>query len=631
MATDTQTDPRPQPQEVEAVAIRFCGDSGDGMQFAGTEFTNTSAIFGNDVATMPDYPAEIRAPLGTTYGVSGFQIQFSSNEIFTPGDRVQVLIAMNPAGLKTNAQDVEPGGTIIVNEDAFSAGNLKKAGYADNPLDDDSLKQFHVIRVPISRLTEESLAESGMGAKVIDRAKNMFTLGLVYWLYDRPLDSTIGTLNSYFGEEKGKPEIAELNIKALKSGYYFGETAELFPVRYRVSKAKLKPGRYRKVAGNEATAIGLITAARLADKSLFYGSYPITPASDILHSLSKYKNFGVKTAQLEDEIAAMCSIIGASFAGDIAVTATSGPGMALKTEAIGLAIMTELPMVIINVQRAGPSTGMPTKTEQSDLWQAVIGRNGDAPLIVLAAKGPADCFYTAIEAVRLACKYMTPVIMLTDGYIANGAGPWRIPNLNELEPIPVKHATAFNHASTDGGALDCFMPYLRDENLARPWAIPGTPDLEHRLGGLEKDELSGNVSYDDENHQRMTDLRAAKIAKAAQDIPPLEINGEESGDVLLVGWGGTFGAIYTAADRLRKEGHNVSSVHLRHLCPLPNDLGDILKRFKKVIIPELNAGQLRMLLRAEYLVDAIGINKVKGKPFLVTELVDRVKEIISAD
>lgn len=625
MASEAQTAP-PTQKEVEAVAIRFCGDSGDGMQFAGTEFTNTSAIFGNDVATFPDYPSEIRAPQGTTYGVSGFQIQFSSTDIYTPGDKVQVLIAMNPAGLKTNVGDVEPGGTIIVNEDAFTPANLKKAGYESNPLEDGSLSEYHVVSVPITRLTEESAKDMGLGAKAVTRAKNMFTLGLVYWLYDRPLDTTIKTLNEYFGETKGKPEIAELNIRALKAGYYFGETAELFPVRYHVSKAKQKPGKYRKVSGNEATALGLIAAAELAGKDLYYGTYPITPASDILHYLSKYKHYNVKTVQLEDEIAAICSVIGASYAGDIAVTGTSGPGMALKTEAIGLAIMTELPMVIVNVQRAGPCTGMPTKTEQSDLFQAVMGRNADAPLIVMAARGPADCFNTAIEAVRYAVKYMTPVIMLTDGYIANGAGPWRIPDPADLEPIEIHHPTELNHS--EDGLPDRFMPYLRNENLARPWAIPGTPGLEHRIGGLEKQDITGDVSYDPENHQKMTDLRAAKVAKAADDYPPLEINGKDSGDVLLVGWGGTFGAIYTAAYRLQEEGFNVSSIHLRHLWPLHHELRELMGNFKKVIVPELNTGQLRMILRAEYLVDAIGINKVQGKPFLVTELVDRVKEIM---
>ncbi|MCK4873454.1 MAG: 2-oxoacid:acceptor oxidoreductase subunit alpha [Phycisphaerales bacterium] len=628
MVSDAASSSTPTHQDLQSVAIRFCGDSGDGMQFAGTEFTNTSVMFGNEVVTFPDYPAEIRAPLGTTYGVSGFQIQFSSSEIYTPGDNVQVLIAMNPAGLKVNIEDVEPGGIVIVNKDAFTPGNVKKAGYTDNPLKDGSLAHYHVCKVPVTRLTKESLVDSGMGGKAIGQAKNMFMLGLVYWLYDRSLEQTIRALTEFFGEKKKKPRVAEMNVAALKAGYFFGETAELFPVRYRVSRAKQEPGTYRKIAGNQATALGLITAAQLAKKPLFYGSYPITPASDILHALSTYKHFGVKTVQLEDEIAAMCSLIGASFAGDIAVTATSGPGMALKTEAIGLGVIMELPMVIVNVQRAGPSTGLPTKTEQSDLLQAVHGRNAETPLIVLAARGPGDCFTTAIESVRLALKYMTPVVMLTDGYIANGAGPWRIPDPADLLPIEVAHPTERNH-EIDGKPV--YAPYLRDEHLARPWALPGTPGLEHRIGGLEKMDVSGDVSYDAENHQHMVDARAAKIAKAADDFPPIELNGRDTGDVLLVGWGGTFGAIYTAAQRLVDEGHRVTSIHLRHLNPLPNGLGDILRGFKKVVVPELNRGQLRMLLRAEYLVDAIGINKVQGRPFLVSELVDRVKEILSED
>jgi 2-oxoglutarate ferredoxin oxidoreductase subunit alpha len=629
MATDASTASGPAQQSLPSVAIRFCGDSGDGMQFAGTEFTNTTAIFGNDVATFPDYPAEIRAPQGTTYGVSGFQIQFGSDAIYTPGDKVNVLIAMNPAGLKTNLGEVESGGVIIVNEDAFTAGNLKKAGYDANPLDDGSLDSYKLYKVPITRLTEECLANSGMNAKSIGRAKNMFTLGLVYWLYDRSLEATIKSLHETFGERKNMPEIAELNVKALKAGYYFGETAELFPVRYRVPKAKLRPGLYRQIAGNEATALGLITAAQLAGKQLFYGSYPITPASDVLHSLSRYKHFGVKTVQLEDEIAAMCAVIGAAYAGDVAATATSGPGMALKTEAIGLGIMLELPMVIIDVQRGGPSTGLPTKTEQSDLYQAVLGRNADAPLIVIAARGPADCFDTAIEAVRLAIKYMTPVIMLSDGYIANGAAPWRIPDPSKLEPIEVKHLTSLNYASNGADAMDTLMPYLRDENFARPWIIPGTPGLQHRIGGLEKADLSGDVSYDPKNHQKMTELRAAKIAKAVQDVPDVKVNGdEEGGEVLLVGWGGTYGAIYSATNMLRRKGVPVSSVHLRHLLPLPANLGDVMKKFKRVIVPELNNGQLRRYLQGEYLIPIEGVNKVQGKPFLVTELAERIEEMI---
>ncbi|MFG0329688.1 MAG: 2-oxoacid:acceptor oxidoreductase subunit alpha [Phycisphaerales bacterium] len=628
MTTDATATER-RTESLDSVVIRFCGDSGDGMQLTGTQFTNTSAIFGNDIATFPDYPAEIRAPAGTLPGVSGFQVNFSSNDIYTPGDEVDVLVAMNPAGLKTNLGDVESGGIVIVNEDAFTSVNLRKAGYETNPLDDDTLQGYRVFKIPISRLCEESLADTGMGAKAIAQAKNMYTLGIVYWLFDRPLDPTVNYMNDYFGKKKNKPEIADLNIRALKAGYHMGETAELFQTRYTVPKAKLAPGKYRKISGNEALAMGLAAAAKLAKKDLSYCSYPITPASDILHSVSNFKHFGVKTLQLEDEIAAVCAAIGASFAGDIGVTGTSGPGLALKAEAVGLAVMTELPLIVIDVQRGGPSTGLPTKTEQADLLQAMFGRNSESPCIVIAAQSPGDCFYTAIEAVRLSTKYMIPVLLLSDGYIANGAEPWLVPKIEDLKPIEINHPTEFNYHDDElGGEGDnCFMPYKRNENLARPWAIPGTPKLEHRVGGLEKADLTGNVSYAPKNHQHMVNIRQAKVDKAVQDIPPTEIHGESSGEVLIIGWGGTYGAIHAATNELLRQGHKVGSAHIRHLNPLPPDLGEIMSRYEKVVVPELNMGQLCMLLRSKFLVNAIGVNKVQGKPFLVSELVNRIVQI----
>ncbi len=617
-------------ETLEGAVIRFCGDSGDGMQLTGGEFTTTSAVFGNDVSTFPDFPAEIRAPAGTLPGVSGFQVNFASTDIFTPGDKVDVLVAMNPAGLKTNVADLKGGGILIVNEDAFNNNNLKKAGYASNPLEDGSLNEYKLYKIPISRLCDESLAETGMGSKAIGRAKNMYTLGIVYWLFDRSLEPTIQHLTNLFAKKKNQPEMAEMNIKALKAGYYMGETAEMFQNRYVVPRAKLAPGQYRQISGNEATALGLIAGARLAKTDLTYAGYPITPASDILHFLSAYKHYHVKTLQMEDEIAAICAAIGAAYTGDIAVTASSGPGIALKGEGIGLAVMTELPIVIVNVQRGGPSTGLPTKTEQADLLQAVYGRNGECPVIVIAAKGPGDCFDAAVEAVRLAVKYMTPVMLLTDGYIANGAEPWLLPHVADLKPIEVKRATEFNaHADDhDGEGNNVFWPYLRNENLARPWAIPGTANLEHRIGGLEKAQNTGNVSYDPVNHQRMVDLRQAKVDKSAQDIPPTEIYGVDSGDVLMIGWGGTYGAIHAATERLRKRDHKVGTIHLRHINPLPPDLGAIIKRFKTIVVPELNKGQLIRIIRDRFLVDAKGINKVQGKPFLVSELVAEVESLL---
>lgn len=610
--------------KLPSAVVRFAGDSGDGMQLAGTQFTDTSAAVGNDVATLPDFPAEIRAPAGTVAGVSGFQINFSDAVIHTPGDIVNALIAMNPAALKAHISDVEQGGIVVVNDSEFTKINLRKAGYPEgtNPLEDEQLNsKFKIFRVPITRLNNEALADSGLGAKDIGRCKNMFALGLIYWLYDRPLDTTIQYIEGYFGKKKKMPEVAAANINALKSGFYFGETTEMFPVRYQVAKAAIAPGKYRKITGNEALTIGLITASKLASKTLIYCSYPITPASDILHSLAANRHFGVKTFQAEDEIAAVCAAIGVSFAGQIGVTGTSGPGLALKSEAVGLAVMTELPLIIVNVQRGGPSTGLPTKTEQSDLLQALFGRNGDCPLVILAPQSPADCFDTAIEATRIALRHMIPVIILSDGYLANGAEPWRIPDHTAFEPFPVEHPTN----------PDKFEVYGRNEDLARPWAMPGLEGFEHRIGGLEKENISGNVSYDPENHQDMTDLRHKKIERVAEHIAPLEPHGDPSGDLLLLGWGGTYGSIVTAVDRARAAGKSVSAVHLRHLNPMPKNLGELLRRFKHVLVPELNMGQLRLIVRGRYLVDAKGLNKVQGKPFLIEEIEQAIDLILSGE
>ncbi len=608
-------------QKIASAVVRFAGDSGDGMQLAGTQFTDTSAAVGNDVATLPDFPAEIRAPAGTVAGVSGFQINFADAEIHTPGDVVNALIAMNPAAFKAHIDDVEQGGIVVANDSEFNKINLKKAGYPEgyNPLDDEVFTQkFKIYRVPITRLNEEALADSGLGSKDVGRCKNMFALGLIYWMYDRPIDQTTSYIDNYFSKKKKMPQVAAANINALKSGFYFGETTEMFPVRYQVAKATITPGKYRKITGNEALTLGLVAASKLSEKTCIYCTYPITPASDILHSLAAMRNYGVKTYQAEDEIAAVCAAIGVSFAGQMGVTGTSGPGLALKSEAIGLAVMTELPLIIVNVQRGGPSTGLPTKTEQSDLLQAMYGRNGDCPLVVLAPQSPADCFDTAIEAVRIAFRHMVPVIIMSDGYIANGAEPWLLPDPTTFEKIKVEHPTD----------PDSFEVYGRDENLARPWAPPGTPGLEHRIGGLEKENISGNVSYDPENHQEMTNLRQAKIQKVAEFIAPVEPHGDGSGDLLVLGWGGTYGSIITAVDRARAAGRSVSAVHLRHLNPLPSNIGDVLKRFKKVLIPELNTGQLRMIIRDRFLVDAKGLNKVQGKPFLVEEIEQAIELMV---
>ncbi len=603
-------------EQLSSATVRFAGDSGDGMQLAGMQFTDASAIFGNDVATLPDYPAEIRAPAGTVAGVSGFQINFASTDIHTPGDQVDALIAMNPAALKANIDDVRSGGIVIVNESEFNKVNLRKAGYSEdqNPLNDEKLRtRYQLVPVPVTRMTEESLAETGMSAKDIGRCKNMYALGVVYWLFDRPLEPTTNFLNDFFGKKKNKPEVAEANIKAMKAGYHFGETAELFVHRYKVEKAQMPAGKYRRITGNEAISMGLVTAATLAKKDLIYASYPITPASDILHNLAAMKHYGVKTIQAEDEIAACCAAIGAAYAGQIGVTGTSGPGLCLKSEALGLAVMTELPLVLVNVQRGGPSTGLPTKVEQSDLLQALFGRNGESPVVVLAPASPKDCFAIAIEAVRIAVGVMAPVIILSDGYMANGAEPWLIPDPDKFEPIELPDMPVAD-------ADKPFLPYARDQHLRRPWVPPGTPGLEHRIGGLEKQHLTGNVAYAPDNHQLMTSTRIDKINHATRFIPTQPVEGPQTGDLLLVSWGGTYGAVTTAAMRARERGQSVAVCHLRHLNPLPANLGEVLARYQHVLVPELNMGQLRMLLRDRFLVDARGLNKVQGQPFLVDEV-----------
>lgn len=609
-------------EHVDTVVIRFCGDSGDGMQLVGTQFTNVSAAFGNDVSTLPDFPAEIRAPAGSLAGVSGYQLCFSSNDVFTPGDEVDTLVAMNPAALKTNLSDLKRGGTLILNEDEFDRSNLTKAHYDHNPLTDgNALQPYRIHKVQMTRLTRDSVEGLGLSQREADRCKNFFALGLVTWLYDRDRKPTEDWITSKFSKN---PSIAEANLRALRAGYNYGFSTESFTVHYEVAPAKLAPGRYRKITGNEAVAMGLVTAAKLAGKTLFYGGYPITPASDILHELSRLKNYGVRTFQAEDEIAAITSIIGASFGGALSVTASSGPGIALKGEGIGLAVMTELPMVIVNVQRGGPSTGLPTKTEQSDLFLCMFGRNGDCPMPVVAAQSPGDCFVMAQEAIRIAVEYMTPVFLMTDGYIANGAEPWRIPDVADLPKINVVHPTEPN------GNGDGYLPYLRDETLRRPWAIPGTPGLEHRIGGLEKSNITGNVAYDPGNHQGMTDIRRQKVANIAESIPLQTVNGPESGDLLVVSWGGTYGAVWTAVQHCQKRGQSVAHCHLRYISPFPKNLGDIFKRYKRVLVPELNTGQMRFVLRGTYLVDAIGLNKVQGKPFLVTEIVDKINEVLKS-
>lgn len=622
--TETLTQPSPETEfeEVDSVIIRFAGDSGDGMQLVGGQFTSASAIYGNDVSTFPDFPAEIRAPAGTLAGVSGFQIHFSNHDIKTPGDVLDALVAMNPAALKTNLAALRKGGVLIVNVDSFSPSDLKKANYATNPLDDSTLDDYRLIKIELTRLNRDAVGQTSLSTRAVDRCKNFFALGLLYWLYDRPMDPTLNWIHAKFGKMQ---DVCDANVKTLRAGFNYGETLELIEHRYRVKPADdIPPGTYRQIMGNQALAYGMVTAAKLAGKELFYGSYPITPASDILHELSKLRHFRVQTFQAEDEIAAVGSAIGAAFGGAFAATGTSGPGLALKAEAVGLAVMTELPLVIVNVQRGGPSTGLPTKTEQSDLLQAMYGRNGECPVPIIAPAHPSDCFAIAQEAFRIAVEFMTPVIVLSDGYIANGAEPWRIPALDELKPIAVQHASPQRHEAgshgNNGEESAPFLPYLRDENLRRPWAIPGTPGAEHRIGGLEKEDVTGNVSYDPANHEKMVKLRAKKVALVADTLPPQPIFGDPSGDLLLLSWGGTFGACQTAVSEARNVGKSVSHVHLRYLNPLPRDLGDILKRFKKVLVPELNLGQLLLLIRGKYLVDAKGYNKVMGQPFWVSEL-----------
>jgi 2-oxoglutarate/2-oxoacid ferredoxin oxidoreductase subunit alpha len=615
MATITSSKPL---REVDSATVRFCGDSGDGMQLAGTQLTNTSALAGNDVATFPDFPAEIRAPRGTKAGVSGFQIRFSSAEIFTPGDQVDALVAMNPAALITNLSDLVSGGILIVNKDAFDDKALAQAGYAANPLGDHSLDGYQLFPVEMTRLTRLAVEGLGLSQKEADRCRNFYAMGLSFWLYDRSLEPTQRYINEKFGKSPG---VAEANRRALLAGFNYGETTDAMASHFSVHKADLPPGTYRNITGNQAMAWGLVTAAERSGCDVFYGSYPITPASDILHELVKYKNFGVRTFQAEDEIAAVTSAIGAAFGGAMGCTASSGPGIALKTEAIGLAVMTELPLLVINVQRGGPSTGLPTKTEQADLFQAMFGRNGECPLPILAARSPADCFDVAQEAWRIATRYMTPVIVLSDGYIANGAEPWKIPRVDDLPLIPVVHPgpPTGDHP---------FQPYARDQRLARPWAIPGTPGLMHRIGGLEKQDITGNVSYDPKNHEHMINLRARKIAGIADELPPQEVSGPPRGKLLVLSWGGTYGACATAVQEVQRQGGSVAHVHLRYLNPLPADLEQILQRYEKVLVPELNRGQLRFLIRGEYVVDAIGLNKIQGKPFAVREVVQKINELL---
>jgi len=605
---------------LEEVTIRFAGDSGDGMQLTGTQFTNTVAALGADLSTLPDYPAEIRAPAGTQYGVSGFQIKFGSVDIHTPGDQCDVLVAMNPAALVTNLKLLREGGMVIVNEDAFNDKNLKLAHLTSNPLEDGSLAKFQVNRVAINTLTAHVLEDMNLTTRMVDKTKNFFALGLMYWMYNRPIDQSVRFIKEKFGSKDA--DLVEANIRVLKAGYNFGDTTEVFTTRYDVKPAQLSPGRYRNIMGNVATALGLVAAARKANLQLFLGSYPITPASDILHELSKYKEYGVKTFQAEDEIAAICSAIGASYAGALAATTTSGPGLALKTEAMGLAVILELPLVIVDVQRGGPSTGLPTKTEQADLLQAVVGRNGEAPICVIAASTPADCFSTAYEAARLAVKFMTPVICLTDGYLGNGAEPWRIPQVSELQEIPVTFAKD----------PKTFQPYGRDEKThARPWAIPGTPGLEHRIGGLEKANITGDISYDPDNHDFMIRERARKIDGIANDIPEQTVEGDPQGDLLVLGWGSTYGAIKSAVTEARGRGLSVSHAHLRYLHPFPRNLGAVLSRYKHVLIPEINNGQLIKLIRSQYLVPALGFNVIKGLPLRAEEIENRIDEILGGN
>ncbi|MDA8236482.1 MAG: 2-oxoacid:acceptor oxidoreductase subunit alpha [Chloroflexi bacterium] len=603
-------------RELDRVTIRFAGDSGDGMQLTGTQFTRTAAVFGNDISTLPDYPAEIRAPAGSLPGVSGFQISFSSTDIHTPGDAPDVLVAMNPAALRTNVKDLVPGGALIVNSDAFTPPNLAKAGYAASPLADGSLKAYSVFAIPISTLNARALEGLDMTSKQVDLTKNFFALGVMFWLFERSMDPTLRWIEEKFG---GRPVVAEANRRALQAGYAFGETTEIFHARYIVPAAHLAPGTYRNVTGNEATALGCVAAATLADRPLVYATYPITPASDILHQLSGYKSYGIKTFQAEDEIAAIGAALGASYGGALGLTGTSGPGMALKAEMLGLAVMVELPLVVVNVQRAGPSTGMPTKTEQSDLLQALYGRNGESPVAIVAPASPAECFDMAVEAWRIALKHMTPVVYLSDAFLANGTEPWRVPDLADLPDL--------RFAGPGDGAT--FYPYQRDgTTLARPWVVPGTPGREHRIGGLEKLDVLGTVSYDPDNHHRMSLLRAEKVARIADDIAPLEVFGPPDGELLILGWGSTYGAIRSAVERLQARGASVAHAHLRHLNPFPANTGDVLRSYRTVLVPEINLGQLRTVIRSEFLVDAVGFNLVRGKPFQISEIQMKAEQLL---
>lgn len=606
-------------ETLEEATIRFAGDSGDGMQLTGGQFTNATAIVGNDLSTFPDFPAEIRAPAGSLAGVSAFQIHFSSKEIHTPGDILDVLVAMNPAALKTSLKDLKPGGMLIVNTDAFTETNLKKAGYEENPLGAEINQKYQVFPIEISRLTQLALEDMNLPGKVVDRSKNLFALGLMYWLYTRPMDTTIDWLKKKFSKD---PVILEANLKVLKAGYHYGETTETFISNYEIKHAKLLPGKYRNITGNEATVLGLVAAHELTGLTMFLGSYPITPASDILHELSKYKNLGIRTFQAEDEIAAIGAAIGASFAGGLGVTTTSGPGICLKSEFTGLAVKTELPLIICDIQRGGPSTGLPTKTEQGDLLQAMFGRNSESPVPILAAATPGDCFETMIEAVRIAVKYMTPVFFISDGYLANGSEPWRIPQINELPKIEVKF-----RKEADG-----FYPYLRNpDTLARPWALPGTPGLEHVITGVETEQTTGKICYDPQNHDAMIKIRAKRIAQIENDIPDIKtIFGESKGDLLILGWGSTLGSINAACEKLLKKGYKVANAHLRYLNPFPKNLGEFLKNYKKVLIPEINLGQLQLLIRAKYLVDAKGFNIVGGQPLKVNGIVEAAEKLLKA-
>jgi 2-oxoglutarate ferredoxin oxidoreductase subunit alpha len=621
-AFETPIRSRLKPEKIDQAVIRFAGDSGDGMQITGSQFTNTVALYGNDIATFPDFPAEIRAPAGTLPGVSGYQLHFASGDIYTPGDAVDVLIAMNPAALKVNIADLKKNGILIVNSDSFKEADLKKAQSATNPLEDHSLDGYRLFSVELERLTRVALEHLGLDAKSMDRCKNFFALGMCYWLYNRSMESTVRWIQDKF---KNKPLLVEANKLAMKAGYSYCEATEAFQISYEIPPAKLAPGVYRNLSGNQALALGFVTASQKSGLRLFQGSYPITPASDILHELSQYKDFGVMTFQAEDEIAAITSAIGAAYAGALAITTTSGPGMALKTEAMGLAVAVELPLVVCDIQRGGPSTGLPTKTEQADLLQALFGRNSEAPIPVIAPATPSDCFWASLEASRIAVKYMVPVIILSDGYLANGAEPWKIPDADAIPDFTVQFAKEKN-------SPNAYLPYKRNpDTLARPWAVPGTPGLEHRVGGLEKQDVTGNINYEPLNHENMVRIRAAKVAAIAQEIPDVEPAGDPQGDLLIVAWGSTHGAITAAVKAQRAEGCKIGHVHLRYLNPLPSNLGDVIKRYKQVLVPELNMGQLLWLLRAKYLVDAIGLNKIQGRPFKQIELEQKIEEMLGVD